>query len=87
MRDITSPAEGDAGRALRVAAIRGDTDAVVALLGQGVSVDAADGCGWTALMLAAKYGHADLVCLLVERGAAVDATCASATGTIRRRQR
>jgi ankyrin repeat protein len=61
------------GRALRVAAIDGDTARLTALLDAGADVDAADAHGWTALMLAAKRGHGDAVCLLLDRGATVNA--------------
>ncbi|MES2462147.1 MAG: ankyrin repeat domain-containing protein [Armatimonadota bacterium] len=70
--DTERQSEGTPGRALRIAAIRGDTEAVNVLVSSGANVDSADPKGWTPLMLAAKYGHTDLVRLLCDRGAIMD---------------
>jgi Ankyrin repeats (3 copies) len=56
-------------RALLLATFNGDTEAVRALLRDGVCVDAKDGAGPTALMWAAKHDHADLVQTLLDAGA------------------
>ncbi|EWH02735.1 ankyrin repeat domain-containing protein [Halomonas sp. BC04] len=55
--------------ALTLAAERGATDTVMAMLDEGVPVDASDGCGWTALMKAAANGHLALLEALLARGA------------------
>lgn len=60
----------DAGqRAFLLATFNGDTEAVRALLRDGVYVDARDSTGRTALMWAAKHDHADLVQTLLDAGA------------------
>ncbi|HEX4955537.1 MAG TPA: ankyrin repeat domain-containing protein [Thermoanaerobaculia bacterium] len=63
---------GDPGFDLRMAASKGETAQVRALLDQGVPVDAADEYGATALSRAADKGHAEIVKLLLERGAKPD---------------
>jgi ankyrin repeat protein len=55
------------------AAMRGDLDAVRALLQQGADVNAAQGDGMTALHWAAEHGDADMTELLVYGGANVGA--------------
>ncbi len=55
------------------AAMRGDRDAVRALLKQGADANAARGDGMTALHFAAQRGDADLVAMLIYAGANVAA--------------
>lgn len=56
----------------RLAAHDGDLERVKALLGQGISCDAADQDGHTALMLAAFNGHSATVLYLLDAGAEID---------------
>ncbi|MCI0436040.1 MAG: ankyrin repeat domain-containing protein [Gemmatimonadetes bacterium] len=56
------------------AAMRGDRDAVRALLGQGEDVNAAQGDGMTALHWAARHGDLEMAKLLLYAGASVRAT-------------
>ena len=58
-------------RDLTLAAEKGDTDQVLALLDQGADVDASRSYR-TALMWAALYGHADTVRALLKRGAKIN---------------
>lgn len=57
---------------LLLAATRGDTDTVRALLDRGVDVNARDQHGKTALFWASMSGSLDVVNLLLERGADVN---------------
>jgi len=65
----------DGCTALHVAASKGFTDAVAALLVAGADVDmpTADSFGLTPLILAAEKGHYDVVCMLLGRKANIDA--------------
>src|SRR5687767_2457399 len=56
------------------AAMRGDAEAVKALIKQGADVNAAQGDGMTALHWAAEKGDAALAQVLVTAGASVSAT-------------
>src|SRR4051812_8232322 len=56
------------------AAMRGDRQAVRALLQQGADVNAAQGDGMTALHHAAERGDAELTAMLLYAGANVSAT-------------
>jgi ankyrin repeat protein len=67
---LTAAAPGDAPVA--DAAMRGDVEAVRALLKQGADVNAAQGDGMTALHWAAERGSAEIVQLLVRAGATLD---------------
>ncbi|NIP80977.1 MAG: hypothetical protein GWM90_17875, partial [Gemmatimonadetes bacterium] len=51
------------------AAMRGDVEAVRALLAEGADVNAAQGDGMTALHWAAERGDPDLAVLLIEASA------------------
>ncbi|MFP4262782.1 MAG: ankyrin repeat domain-containing protein [Halomonas sp.] len=55
--------------ALTLAAEKGETERVLAMLDTGTSVDDSDGCGWTALMKAAANGHLAMLEALLARGA------------------
>lgn len=71
---ITLPAcVRDINLDLLVAAKKGDTATVQALLDKGADVNAKDKDGWTALMFAANNGHATIVQALLDRGADVNA--------------
>ena len=59
--------------ALRLAAAKGDLDAIQDLLKEGVSADAADGGGVTALMKAAAHGNPVIIRELLAAGAQVNA--------------
>src|SRR5947209_8868630 len=54
---------------LHVAAIRGDTSAIAALLDAGADIDSRGEHGYTPLHEAAEQGHAAAVELLLSRGA------------------
>jgi hypothetical protein len=62
----------DNGADLILAAKRGQTEKVAALLSKGSPVDPADKDGRTPLMLAAMHGHADTVAALLQHGAKAD---------------
>src|SRR4051812_48972945 len=54
---------------LHVAAIRGDTEAIAALVGAGAEIDAPGEHGYTPLHEAVEQGHGPAVSLLLCRGA------------------
>ena len=56
---------------LQIAALRGDTSAIAALLDAGAQIDTPGEHGYTALHEAVSQGHAAAVSLLLARGAAV----------------
>lgn len=58
---------------LLLAAMRGDAEAVSALLDNGADVNVRHEDGWSGLMLAAVNGHSPVVQALVDKGANVDA--------------
>ncbi|MFO8046637.1 MAG: ankyrin repeat domain-containing protein [Halomonas sp.] len=65
-----APAVDPLGRsALTLAAERGESERVMAMLDDGTAVDAGDACGWTALMKAAAQGHLEMLEALLARGA------------------
>lgn len=66
-------AQDKSAEALVKAAAKGDLAAVQALLGQGISANAANAKGYTALMEAARTGKSDVVDALIKAGADVDA--------------
>src|SRR5687768_9642814 len=55
------------------AAMRGDVDAVRALIKQGADVNAAQGDGMTALHWAAENGHVEMAQLLIRAGGSLTA--------------
>ena len=61
------------GGDLHIAAGKGDTAVVEALLEAGADVEAKDSHGWTALHIAAMEGHSAVVKVLLEAGADVNA--------------
>lgn len=64
------PAVDPLGRTpLTLAAERGESEVVMAMLDDGTGVDASDNCGWTALMKAAAGGHLSMLEALLARGA------------------
>jgi ankyrin repeat protein len=64
---------GENRRALLRAALIGDTRNVLAVVAEGVDIDATDTRGRTALMNAAMRGHTDTVTALLDTGADIDA--------------
>ena len=68
----TGQAAEDQGEALRLAASRGEVEAVRALLDAGVDPDAANSYGATPLIVAANKGHLEVIKLLVAKGADVN---------------
>lgn len=59
--------------ALHQAVVRGDIDAVNAVLNQGFAVNTKDNNGNTALIYAAAYGNTEAIKLLIDKGADVNA--------------
>jgi len=70
-RGAVVKADGEAD--LLLAAIRGDVEAVSALLDKGADVNVRHEDGWNGLMLAAVNGHSPVVQALLDKGANVDA--------------
>jgi hypothetical protein len=68
-----APADKDVGFALLLGAVRGDLDAVKALVERGANPNACDKNGLTTLMFGAWSGRLDVVAFLVECGAEVNA--------------
>jgi len=69
---LTAPAASDQAVRLHAAAAAGRTDAVKALLRQGVPVELADADGNTALMKAVQANHPATAALLLRHGANLD---------------
>ena len=69
----------DGGTALMIAALKGHTPVVEALLGAGAAIDVPDEDGYTALMVAAGLGRTLVVEALL--GAGADATVEDGYGT------
>ena len=67
--------------ALHVAANRGHTDIVVALVHAGANVNVANRRGWTPLHDACREGHTGVACVLLKAGASVDPTTTSSQRT------
>jgi ankyrin repeat protein len=65
--------KADGETAMLCAAIRGDVEAVSALLDNGADVNVRHEDGWNGLMLAAVNGHSPVVQALLDKGANVDA--------------
>uniref|UniRef100_A0A8C9SFX4 Retinoic acid induced 14 n=1 Tax=Scleropages formosus TaxID=113540 RepID=A0A8C9SFX4_SCLFO len=63
--------------ALHLAAMRGQTECLAAILAQGGDVSVTDGSGLTALHLAAKHSHQECVRKLIQSKCLVDAVDAS----------
>jgi ankyrin repeat protein len=80
----TGPKLSEQETALMIAAAKGDTATVKAMLDAGVKVDTRDPDGnATALCHAAWFGHADTAQLLIERGADVNAKKSDGTSVLR----
>ena len=65
--------KADGEMALLFAAMRGDAEAVSALLNNGADVNVKHKDGWSGLMLVAVNGHSPVVQALLDKGAKVDA--------------
>ena len=76
------PAEGYSEFRMIQAAESGDVAQIKALLGRGVSANAAPEVGYTALMAASEAGQLEVIRCLVEASARVDATMVGGTAAV-----